>query len=99
MSQRVAGPVRTQRLGVRRPHLRAPARRIRLLHAVVQLLLGLRHHDQVRHVMRRGRLNSAPANVAPQVHHLLVPVQSNAPVALRTILASPAVNLNLPLAN
>ena len=85
MSQRVAGPVRTQRLGVRRPLLHARilharVRHVRLLHAVVPSLLALRR-DQLHRA--RILLSSDPANVESMLDQRQVaPVRINALVVL-----------------
>ena len=99
MSQRVAGPVRTQRLVVRRPYLHARIRRVRLLRAVVQRRLAL-HRDQVHLVTPHGLRSNVPANVEPMVQrHRVAPAQIKARVVLQKILASPVVRLNLPFLN
>ena len=109
MSQRVAGPVRTQRLGVRRPlraqilhvlPLRALVPRVQPRRAAAVALLGLHRLGQAHHEMAPGRLSSVPDSVVPQVHpHRAALVQIRERGVQMRILASPLVNLNLPSAN
>lgn len=109
MSQRVAGPVRTQGLGVRRPlraqilHVlprRALVPRVQLRRAAAATLLGLHRLGQAHHEMVPGRLSSVPDSVVPQAHlHPVALVRIRAHVVQMKILASPLVNLNQPSAN
>ena len=109
MSQRVAGPVRTQRLGVRRP-LRAQilhvlprlalVPRVQLRRVAAVALLGLHRLGQVHREMAPGRLSNVPDSVVPQAHlHQVALVRIRAHGVQMKVLASPLVNLNLPSAN
>ena len=98
MSQRVAGPVRTQRLGVRR-RLRAQVLHVLPLHALVPRV-QLRRLDQAHRGIALGLLSSVPDNVDQQVHrHRVALVRISAHAGQKKILGSPLVNLNLPSAN
>jgi hypothetical protein len=109
MSQRVAGPVRTQRLGVRRRlraqvlhvlPLRALVPRVQLRRAVTATHLDLRRLDQAHRGIALGLLSSVPDNVDQQVHRRRVAlVRISAHAGQKKILGSPLVNLNLPSAN